>query len=62
MSMQLWTEAAWLDGRWQPDVLLSIDGAGRWQRVQAGVPQPEAARRLPAPVLPPLVDAHRHAF
>ncbi len=62
MSMQLWTEAAWLDGRWQPDVLLSIDGAGRWQRVQAGVPQPEAARRLPGPVLPPLVDAHSHAF
>ncbi len=58
----LWTEAAWLDGRWQPEVLLQIDGAGRWSRIEVGVPAPEAARRLSGPLLPPLVDAHSHAF
>jgi formimidoylglutamate deiminase len=62
MSGRLWADAAWLDGRWQQQVLLEIDGAGRWQRIEAGVPQPADARRLPGPVLPPLVNAHSHAF
>lgn len=62
MSQRLWTPAAWLDGRWQAEVLLEIDGAGRWSRIEAGVPCPEDARRLPGPLLPPLVNAHSHAF
>lgn len=62
MSETLWTPAAWWAGRWQPEVLLQVDGAGRWASVVAGVPAPEGARRLPGPVLPPLVDAHSHAF
>ncbi len=59
---QLWTPAAWLNGRWQTEVLLEVDAAGFWSRIEAGVPQPAEARRLPGPVLPPLVNAHSHAF
>lgn len=62
MQTQLWTPAAWLQGRWQEHVLLEIDSAGRWQGITPGVPQPPDARVLPGPVLPPLVDAHSHAF
>jgi len=62
MTRQLWTEAAWLDGRWQRDVLLEIDGAGCWAAIRPGVTPPEAARRLSGSLLPPLVDAHSHAF
>ena len=56
---------AWLDGRWQADVLLRADADGHWVEVTAGVPAAEApidARRLDGPVLPSLVDAHSHAF
>lgn len=56
---------AWLDGRWQSDVLLSADADGHWVEIRAGVPAAEApaqARRLDGPVLPSLVDAHSHAF
>jgi formimidoylglutamate deiminase len=62
MTQMLWAESAWLDGRWQADVLLQIDGAGCWSTIEAGVARPEAARRLAGPLLPPLVDAHSHAF
>jgi formimidoylglutamate deiminase len=62
MSARLWTPAAWLDGRWQTEVLLEVDGGGRWARIEAGVAAPPDARRLPGPVLPPLVNAHSHAF
>jgi formimidoylglutamate deiminase len=58
----LWTEAAWLQGRWQTEVLLEIDGAGRWHSISAGIAQPTDARRLQGPLLPPLVNAHSHAF
>ncbi len=59
----LWSEQAWIDGRWQESVLLDIDAQGRWSHIAAGVQAPpEHARRLPGPVLPGLVDAHSHAF
>ena len=58
----LWAPAAWLDGAWQPRVLLQADSSGRWQQVTCNVDAPEGAQRLPAPVLPPLVNAHSHAF
>lgn len=58
----LWTEAAWLGGRWQANVLLEVDGAGRWSRIQSGQACPPHARRLKGAVLPPLVNAHSHAF
>jgi formimidoylglutamate deiminase len=53
---------AWLDGRWQADVLLQVGPDGHWRDVRAGLPAPEAATRLSGPVLPSLVDAHSHAF
>lgn len=53
---------AWLDGRWQADVLLQAGADGHWLDVRAGLPAPEGARRLDGPVLPSLVNAHSHAF
>lgn len=58
----LWAPAAWLDGCWQPSVLLQADTSGHWSQVTSNVEPPEHAQRLPAPVLPPLVNAHSHAF
>jgi formimidoylglutamate deiminase len=57
-----WAPAAWVDGGWQPSVVLEIDAQGRWSRIAAGVPAPQDAERLAGPVLPGLVDAHSHAF
>ncbi|MET0210279.1 MAG: amidohydrolase family protein, partial [Burkholderiaceae bacterium] len=53
---------AWLDGRWQADVLMRVGAGGHWLSLEAGVPAPEGAQRLSGPVLPSLVDAHSHAF
>jgi formimidoylglutamate deiminase len=58
----LWAPAAWLQGRWQQGVLLEIDALGHWARITPGQACPEGVAALPAPVLPPLVDAHSHAF
>jgi formimidoylglutamate deiminase len=53
---------AWVDGRWQPEVLLGVDAGGHWQTVAPGQPATEGAERLAGPVIPSLVDAHSHAF
>lgn len=54
---------AWVDGRWQADVLLDIAADGTWAGITPGVTNPPAhAQRLPGPVLPGLVNAHSHAF
>ncbi|MCH7343744.1 formimidoylglutamate deiminase [Pelomonas sp. CA6] len=54
---------AWLQGRWQRQVLLETDAQGRWARIEAGVAvAPEGCVALAGPVLPGLVDAHSHAF
>jgi len=58
----LWADWAWVDGRWQASVLLEVDARGFWSSVSAGVAPPAAARRLPGPVLPGLVNGHSHAF
>ena len=59
----LWTERAWIAGRWQESVLLEVDRQGRWASITPGIAvPPEHARRLPGPVLPGLVNAHSHAF
>ena len=59
----LWTERAWIAGRWQDAVLLEVDKQGRWSSIRSGVHSaPEGARRLPGPVLPGMVNAHSHAF
>ncbi len=59
---RLWAAAAWLRGRWQERVLLEADAQGHWSRIEAGTEPPAGAERIEAPVLPPLVNAHSHAF
>ena len=59
----LWTERAWIAGRWQESVLLEVDRQGRFSAITSGMRvAPKGARRLPGPVLPGLVNAHSHAF
>ena len=53
---------AWVDGRWQRDVLLEVDAAGCWGDIVAGQPAPEGAELLAGPLIPSLVNAHSHAF
>ena len=54
---------AWVEGRWQAEVLLEIAPDGTWGAVTPGVTTPPAdAQRLPGPVLPGLVNGHSHAF
>ena len=52
---------AWVDGRWQRDVRLSVDGNGHWDAIETGATS-EGTLRLDGPVIPSLVDAHSHAF
>lgn len=61
--MKFWSPHAWIDGRWQGQVLLRCDAQGLWTQIQTGVPASQAgdAQRL-GPVLPGLVNAHSHAF
>ncbi|KQW41943.1 MULTISPECIES: formimidoylglutamate deiminase [unclassified Roseateles] len=53
---------AWIDGRWQRDVLLCIDASGHWSEITINLPAPADAERLIGPVIPSLVNAHSHAF
>ncbi len=53
---------AWIDGRWQREVLMRVDAQGQWAAIEAGAEVPAEAVRLDGPVLPTLVDAHSHAF
>ncbi|UXH79555.1 formimidoylglutamate deiminase [Roseateles amylovorans] len=63
MSPQCWhAPQAWMDGRWQADVLMEAGADGRWRSLRAGQPAPDGVLRLDGPVLPSLVDAHSHAF
>ncbi|MGM9515927.1 formimidoylglutamate deiminase [Roseateles sp. DB2] len=62
VSHRYFAPQAWVDGRWQADVLLSVDTRGHWAAIEAGQACPPDARRLQGPVLPSLVDAHSHAF
>ncbi|OYV01905.1 MAG: formimidoylglutamate deiminase [Burkholderiales bacterium PBB5] len=59
---QLWAPQAWLNGGWQPQVLLSPGSDGHWAQVQAHTPCPPDALRLPGAALPGLVNAHSHSF
>ena len=62
MTSQLWSPQAWIGGRWQAQVLLTVDRSGHFSAVRAGVPAPADATVLPGPVLPAMVNAHSHAF
>ena len=58
-----WTPQAWVDGRWQAQVLLECGAGGDWDRITPGVATaPPGATVLAGPALPGLVDAHSHAF
>lgn len=53
---------AWVDGRWQREVLLRVGADGHWAEIGVGEGPPPEAQRLAGPVLPSLVNAHSHAF
>ncbi len=57
-----WTPRAWIAGAWREHVLLVCDASGHWDDIRAGVPAPEHCTLLDGAVIPPLVDAHSHAF
>jgi formimidoylglutamate deiminase len=59
---RFWAPRAWLGGRWRERVLFEADAGGHWRRIEPDAPQPDDAERIDAPVIPPLVDAHSHAF
>lgn len=59
---QLHAPLAWVDGRWQRDVLLTADASGHWCDIAIQVPAPPGAEVLAGPVIPSLVNAHSHAF
>lgn len=59
---RLHTPLAWLDGRWQRDVLLTVDASGHWSEIAADQPVPPDAEKLAGPVVPSLVNGHSHAF
>lgn len=62
MSTRLWAASAWLGGRWRERVVFEIDAQGHWLRIAPDQPAPPDAECIHAPVLPPLVNAHSHAF
>jgi len=57
-----WAPLAWLDGGWQSQVLMELDGRGHWMRFSAAQAAPAGVRVLDGPVIPSLVNAHSHAF
>lgn len=62
MNTMLWAPFAWVDGRWQPEVLLRVGARGVFEEIRTCMPRPADATVLPGPVLPGMVDAHSHAF
>ena len=61
MKFLFFAPLAWVNGRWQRDVRLSVDGNGHWGAIEVGA-SAEGATALNGPVIPSLVDAHSHAF
>ncbi|MFG6443241.1 formimidoylglutamate deiminase [Roseateles sp. LKC17W] len=62
MLKQLHAPLAWVNGGWQRDVLLTVDGSGHWAEITVNHPAPPGAELLAGPVIPSLVNAHSHAF
>ena len=58
---EFWAANAWVDGRWQRDVRLSVGADGCWQSIAANATA-DGAQVLRGPVIPSLVDTHSHAF
>ncbi len=62
MTKRLWATSAWLGGRWRERVVFEVDTNGHWLCITSDQPAPADAELIHAPVLPPLVNAHSHAF
>jgi len=62
VSQTLWSPFAWVEGRWQPEVLLRVGFDGCFEEIRTRTPMTADATVLPGPVLPGMVDAHSHAF
>jgi formimidoylglutamate deiminase len=64
VAIRFMADRAWVQGRWESDVLLEVGANGLWSLVQVGatLEQQASATRLSGPVLPGLVNAHSHAF
>jgi formimidoylglutamate deiminase len=62
MLKQLHAPLAWVNGGWQRDVLLTVDGSGHWAEITVNRPAPPGAELLAGPLIPSLVNAHSHAF
>ncbi len=61
-AQTLWAPQAWINGAWQPNVLMRIGRDGHFTDISPHVSAPPQATVLPGPVLPGLVNAHSHAF
>ena len=61
-AFRLWARQAWVDGRWQHNVVLDVGSDGCFSAVVTGVSKPDDAVLLHGPVLPGMVNAHSHAF
>ena len=58
----LWAPRAWVAGAWAESVLMRVDAQGDWDQISVGAAAPPGAQVLTGSVLPPLVNAHSHAF
>jgi formimidoylglutamate deiminase len=56
--------AAWVNGSWARDVMLTVGADGHWSEIAADAPVQArgGAQLLSGPILPGLVNAHGHAF
>lgn len=64
-AQSLWAPKAWVDGRWQHQVLLDIAPNGHWSRITPDTPAANAhagTQHLSGALLPGMVNAHSHAF
>ncbi len=59
---QLYAENALLPSGWAQGVVITVDRHGTISAVCTGQEAPAAARVLPGPVLPGMVNSHSHAF
>ena len=63
-ATRFFAPAAWVNGNWARDVVLTVGADGCWSEIAANAPVPAraGAQSLAGPILPGLVDAHGHAF
>ncbi|MBC7605207.1 MAG: formimidoylglutamate deiminase [Ramlibacter sp.] len=64
VAKRFFAPAAWVNGRWESNVLLCVGAEGKWGGItpDASGEAIAGAKHLAGPVLPGLVNAHSHAF